>query len=77
MQNFSIMLASEACVRPCLDIDNWFTVLREAVDDYLSVKDINIPKNAMGHSQISQSVIIFIYICYLINRTLTEELTEH
>ena len=30
-------LGSEASSRSCLHIDNWFTVLREALDDYLGV----------------------------------------
>ena len=32
-------LASEASGRPCPPIDNWFTVLREALDDCMSVRD--------------------------------------
>ena len=34
-----IRLASEASSRPCLPINNWFTVLREALDDYVGVCD--------------------------------------
>ena len=41
-----IGLASEASGRPCLPLDNWFTVLREALDDYMGVRDWyeNIPR---------------------------------